>query len=525
MKNILLAIILPLISLVLSSKTFADVLTDAVTSYKLGSYQSMVENLEKFQPKKNQIATKYYLLGIAYNKLQNYEKGAQSLRQAIKFKNDAPDLWYEFGQASYSNNDLRLALQSFKKSLSTKYKPAESLYYMAHISQILEDNQAARKYYIQLSKHPQADADLVQVARYQLGEVLLSLAETRDETNRLIESYVLPQFEKAKSVSSKSDLVPEIETRIKEIQVRYGLDPNRLVNGKLIPEKRWDISFQQELNFDNNVTLATDVPTAAATQKESYLFDSTLYAKYLAAFKGKYIIEPSIRINNKKYTETSEPTVFQNNSYDITASTLFKREHTFKEKPASFGVGLEYKYIARDRLQQKDNVFFARATTLSIFETLRLNKWGDTSLRFKYKDYQSFSEAQNNKTITFAADQILITPSGNLFILLFNADLISVETELNSTNAFLFRVDHLRPNFISDFTLSVGLGLTLLDTKLQTDTRGTEKTINPSLRLIKKINDHISMQFTYDYTKNISEDTLRYEYTKSVTGLRFKVQF
>jgi len=516
---------LMLLSLCFQLPARADVLTDAITNYKLGSYQTMVESLEKFKPNQKQIATKFYLLGIAYNKLQNYEKAGLALRRAIQLKSDAPDIWYEFGQASYANSDLRMSLQSFKKSYSLKYKETESLYYMAHISQILEDYQSARDYYIKLGKHPQIDKDLVQVSRFQLGEVLLSMAESRDDANRLVESYVLPQMEQARKSNEKSDIAPEIETRIKEIQVRYGLDPNRLINGKLIPEQRWDISFQQEVNYDNNVTLATDVPTAAATQKESYIFDSTFNAKYLAAFKGKYLIEPSLRINNKKYAETSEPTVFQNDSYDITASTVFKREHTFKEKPATFGVGFDYKYIARDRLQQKQKILFARSTTISFFETLKLNTYGDTTLRFKIKDYQAFTEAQNNKTITLAADQIIVTSTGTLFIALVNADFISAETELNSTNAFLFRVDHLRPNFISNFTLSAGLGLTILDTKLQSETRGTEKTINPSFKLIKKINDYVSMQLTYDYTKNMSNDTLRYEYTKHVAGIRFRIKY
>ena len=525
MNKLKVAYLLLLISFIFSSRSNADVLTDAVTNYKLGSYKSMIESLEKFKPRQNQIATKYYLLGIAYNKLQNYEKGSLALRQAIKFKSDAPDVWYEFGQATYANNDLRMSFQSFKKSMLTKYKAAESLYYMAHISQILENYQDAKEYYIKLSKHPEADADLVQVARFQLGEVLLIMAESRDDTSRLVQSYVLPQLVQAQKVNSKSDIAPEIEIRIKEIQVRYGLDPNRLVNGKVLPEKRWDINFQQEINFDNNVTFATDVPTAAATQKESFLFDTTFNAKYLAAFKNKYILEPSIRINHKKYSETSEPTVFQNDSYDMTASLVFKREHMFKNNPATFGIGLDHRYISRDRLQQKERVFFARATTLSFFETFKINRWGDTTLRFKYKDYQAFTDSLNNKTITFAADQIIITDKGNLFIALFNADLITVENELNSTNAYLFRVDHLRPNFISNFTLSVGLGLTLLDTKLQSDTRGTEKTINPSLRLIKKINKNTSMQITYDYTKNMSEDTTRFEFTKHVAGLRFMIKF
>lgn len=507
------------------SIAYADVLSQALTDYKLGAYQGMVEKLENFKPKASDLSLKFYLLGIGYNRLQNYEKGATALIQAARFKNDSPDLWYELGQALYATSALRKALTAFKKSASTNYKKPESLYYVAHISQILEDYKTARDVYVQLIENPGADSNLIQASRFQLGEVLLSMAETRDDASRLVESYVLPQFIKAQEIVPQSDIATEIDARIKEIKTRYGLDPNRMRNGRVLPEKRWAIDFQQEINFDNNVTLATDVPTSQATQKESYVFDSTLSAQYVSSFKGRYLLEPNIRINQKKYAETSEPTVYQNDSYDITAGTVFKIEHQYKEQPASFGIGLDYKYIARDRLQQKDRIYYARSTTLSFFETLRLTKWGDTTFRFKYKDYSAYQSSLDNTTKTFAADQIAILPNGTLLIAIINADFIDVENSRDSTNAYLFRVDHLRPNFIGGFTLSAGLGVTFLDTKEQSDTRGTEKTFNPSFKLIKKLSQNVSMQITYDYTKNTSLDTTRYEYTKHVTGLRFRVKF
>ncbi|MBH47489.1 MAG: hypothetical protein CME71_04915 [Halobacteriovorax sp.] len=509
----------------LPAMSHADELADALTKYKLGAYQSMTEILEQYKAPADKLATKYYFLGIGHNRQQNYEKAALAFNQAVKFKSSAQDIWYEYGQAAYANNDLRLALAAFKKSASVNYKLSESTYYTAHISQILEDYQGAKDAYAKLIALPDTDQSLLQAARFQLGEVLLSMAESRDDASRLVKTYVLPQLIQAKDVNGQSDLATEIDSRIKEVRVRYGLDPNRLVNGRILPEKRWEIDFNQEINYDNNITLATDVPTSQATQKESYIFDSTFNAKYLASFKNKYLLEPSIRLNNKKHAESSEATVFQNDSYDMTFGGVFKVEHKMKDQPATFAIGLNHKYIARDRLQQKSKIFYARSTTFSLAETLRLNSFGDTTLRFKYKDYNAYTENLNNTTMTFAADQIIILPNGTLFIAVINADFISVEQERDSTNAFLFRVDHLRPNFISDFTLSAGLGITLLDTKEQSITRGTEKTLNPSIKLIKKLSNDLSMQITYDFTKNTSDDETRFAYTKHVTGLRFRIKF
>lgn len=509
----------------LSTNGHADELSNALAKFKLGAYQSMVEILEKYNAPANKLATKYYLMGVGYNRQQNYEKSALAFNQAVKFKSTAQDIWYEYGQAAYANNDMRLALAAFKKSAATNYKLSESLYYTAHISQILEDYQTSRDAYAKLITLSGVDPSLLQAARFQLGEVLLSMAESRDDASRLVKTYVLPQFSQAKEIDGQSDLAQEIDNRIKEVRVRYGLDPNRLINGRILPEKRWEIDFNQEINYDNNITLATDVPTSQATQKESYIFDSTFNAKYLASFKNRYLFEPSLRINNKKHAESSEASVFQNDSYDLKVGGVFKFEHKVKDQPASFAIGLDHKYIARDRLQQKSKIFYARSTTLSFAETLRLNSYGDTTLRFKYKDYNAYTDSLNNTTMTLAADQIIILPDGTLFIAVVNADFISVEQERDSTNAYLFRVDHLRPNFISNFTLSAGLGITLLDTKEQSVTRGTEKTINPSFKLIKKLTNDLSMQITYDYTKNTSDDESRYAYTKHVTGLRFRIKF
>src|SRR5690606_25352863 len=102
-----------LISLCITSNLYADTLSDALTDYKLGSYQSMIEKLEKYQPKGDKLGTKYYLMGVAYNRLQDFEKSVQAFAQAVRLKNDSPDLWYELGQALYANSDLRKAQQAF----------------------------------------------------------------------------------------------------------------------------------------------------------------------------------------------------------------------------------------------------------------------------------------------------------------------------------------------------------------------------------------------------------------------------
>jgi hypothetical protein len=65
------------------------------------------------------------------------------------------------------------------------------------------------------------------------------------------------------------------------------------------------------------------------------------------------------------------------------------------------------------------------------------------------------------------------------------------------------------------------MSLSALDTKEQSATRGTEKTIAPSIEIKKAFGKRISATLGFDYTKNISKDKNSFDYKKNV--VRFEV--
>ena len=77
-------------------------------------------------------------------------------------------------------------------------------------------------------------------------------------------------MKKALEELPRSALAKDISDRIRELERQYNLDPNIMRNGRPLPEKRWSLGFSQELRHDRNITLGTDVPSSAATQKESF---------------------------------------------------------------------------------------------------------------------------------------------------------------------------------------------------------------------------------------------------------------
>jgi hypothetical protein len=396
---------------------------------------------------------------------------------------------------------------------------------MGNISQILEEFTKARIYYIQLTKSKSADIKLRQFSAFQLAEVNMNIIEKKEpeKLTKYIYKYVLDELDKAIAIDDQSDLVNEIKARKLELMIKHGLHPYYLVNGRNIPEKPYYLSLSQKINFDNNITLATDsASTASATKLESFILDSNINASYRMVFKRRYIIEPELWINHLYHTDQVHSNVYKNDSYTISPAIRTKFEHKFKEKPASFLFDIEHSYIERDRLEAHTKTFYSRSFTYIIGDRFRFFDSGDTTIKFKFKNYRGYSTSIDNDTLSFSIDQIFIRNNGHFVILLYQSDLIDNYNDPSvSSDSHLFRLDYIWPEIYPDYTLNMALAVILLDTKAQSDTRGMEITTSPSFKLTKKINDQIKLKISYEYTKNTSKDKENYTYTKQVSGFEF----
>ena len=109
------------------------------------------------------------------------------------------------------------------KSAQNDYNYATSLYYVAHISQILEDYAYAETNYLKVIKSKGIDSRLDEVSKFQLAETRLSLLRTAPNKDKEILSQevskkILPVFKQAYEVDKSTPVSLDIDKRIKEIQ-------------------------------------------------------------------------------------------------------------------------------------------------------------------------------------------------------------------------------------------------------------------------------------------------------------------
>lgn len=497
--------------------------------YKNGQYTRAIEALEKLDASESSNGEKFYLLGECYSKLQEFDKAILNYEKALKENNAHEDLHYQYGQALYAANDLKKARAAFKESAKKKFNSPASKYYVAHISQILEEYPEAKDSYTALIKEKYADNRIKQIARFQLAETILMMMREKnmkpDEMEKGVAKYVLPLMKQAHKTDKASSAATDIEQRISEIEKEFHLDPNLLLNGRRISPKRYSAYVVQKIKFDDNVTMTNEENNVTASQKESFIFESEAFAKYDFVLKKRFIVSPELRFNFIQHSDQDSSEVFQNDSYSINAGLKNKYEHTAFAAPATFLLDFEYSINNKDWNQKHSREHYADSFSFSLGELFSYFSFGDTSFKIKFKDYKGENSTINNRTTSLIADQTFMLPTQHLLIAFFEADFISnYNNKSTSSNTYLSRFDYIIPDVLPSYTLDVALGMTVTDTKDQQDARGTEFSLNPSLDLSKQINDRFKIGVNYDFTKSNSKQA-DYKYTKSVFSTEFRYSF
>lgn len=502
-----------------------QMIVKATTEFEQGRYNSTVATLQKVRPQSKSLkGAKAYLLGMAHNKLQEYDLAAENFEQANLYEHPARDLYYEWGQALYANNQLEKAKAAFIKSYKAPHKTSESLYYMAYISQLLLEHKKATEYYKVLIKTDKEDPSLRQVARFQMAESILSLSEglNEDEQYKVIDQTILPLLRLALKTDPDGQASKDIQSRISELQDKYGLNPNKMVNGRRISPKRWKIYAAQRLKFDDNVTLANDQPTVTITQQDSYISESVLDISREDIFKREFGLEYGIRIQNILHHDRSTPDVYSNDRYVITPQIEGRWEHRLNDKMAATEISLSYDYTGQDADATKEKSFFSRSFNIGLSERIRLLPFGDTIFKLRFKRYRNKKEAQHFNSTGFGIDQIAILPNNDLLVALFNyTDVNNFNNTSSSTASLILRADYIMTRVIPRTDLTFSFTYNALDTKEQSEARGTEKTITPSIRLSRRILDSLRLSLEHSISNKSSLNEAN-EYDKSVTTFELR---
>lgn len=497
--------------------------------FKSGKYQKALNSLSSIDPNNFKPGEKSYYEGICHSKLQEYESAIKSFELAINEKNENRDLQYEYGQALYAANELKAARRAFKESAKLKFNESASIYYIAHISQILEEYEEAKTYYTELIKNKEADVKIKQIARFQLSETLLLMmrerVKNRETLEKGVDKFILPLMKEAYEVDKSTQVSFEITQRIHELEKEFNLDPNLLKNGRRISPKRSSGYFLEKIKFDDNISLTNEENNISQSKKESYIFEFEAYTKHDFIFKKKIVTSPEIRANFSQNSDQDNSEVYQNDAFTINANLKNKYEHNVHALPASFLFDIEYGKIFKDWKQRHARESYADTLTFGIGEAFNYFSFGDTSFKFKWKNFYGENETISNHTISFSGDQTIILPNQHLLITLLQADFIdNFNNPSSSTNTYLMRIDYLISDLIPKYTLGLALATTITDTKEQKVSRGFESTINPSMDFSKEINNQMKISINYDFTKNKSKLS-SYDYKKHVFSTELRYSF
>jgi hypothetical protein len=501
---------------------------DAISNlFSKGSYAEVLKSLKTYRPKKRSLkAEKEYFKGISESRLEQFDPATKSLLKAIALGSKRSDIYYETGQAFYGNNDLPKAQNYFVRSAKSGFKPSISYYYVAYSNQILESYNEAKKYYSLMLSQKDASKEYLQIANYQLAEVLHALAVKKNDTKDLVVKYVIPKYDQALEIDPKSRLATDIEKRKKEIIRRYGLDPNQLVSGKMFPKKRHRLTLSQSYKYDNNITLTTNLPSVQATRKDSYIYETNAGASYSFLFGQRYILTPELKFKYVKHSDRETPAVYEDDRYEIKPALKNRLDHKIGKKAGSFTFDYKWDYAARDQYQKKSLGKYSQGSSWAIGEKIGFFRFGDTGVSYSKGSTDYHNPSLDYDLTSMTITQTVIRPSGSLFLLMANfSESRFGLAPTNDSDTTMLRLDYILPKFANQYSFHVGFSVTFLRVLATVANIGTEKTYAPSFKLTKSVRPNVKLSVNYDYSKKVSNAGVSNEYTKHVTGFEISASF
>lgn len=449
---------------------------------------------------------KEYLLGITHARLKNFDQSIIFLRSAITKGYVTPDIFYEYGQALYANNNLKASRYAFLRSAGSKFNITASNYYVAYISELLVEPRMARFYYLKVIRDPKTDKKILQISLFQYTKILLEMLKEQErllilyerELSTSIPKYILPLLEKTLKVDNKSELAFEIDLLLKKLTYEYNADPNVMLNGRRISPTRHYAYVALRLKHDDNVALS-DISSA--------LYEAEAFLKYDFVMKRRFIVSPGFRFSQVRYRNQREPAIFSNDSINISTNLRNRFEHKLGKRPASFMVDFDYSTQLRDYLGEHNKKSYYQTFSYSVAEQFNLFKFGETTLRLRNNRFTDMISDNHNTTTSAGIDQNIFLNSGQhlLFTSIDTSAVNYTKSEISNSDSYSLRLIYYMFEIFPTYTLQLGLFTSLTDTKLQKETRGMEVTFNPSLEITKTITDNIRLSASYNYFKNKSK--------------------
>ncbi len=506
-----------------TNSAFSNEFEKVLEFYGQGKYQATVDELEGMQKKvsskkKGLIA---YWMGMSYNRLQNFPMAIKSFEQAIRLKYDTIDLNYEFGQALFASERLRLAKIQFSESFKKGFKVGTCLYYMAYISKELGEADNTKTLYQTIKKLPPNEAkEVAQAAEFQLADIELEEAEKGAHALQMVEQKVIPIYESAFSLNPESALAPQIREKIDGLKKKYELFLFQLRNGRPTVLPRHFLRVAQEVGYDTNVVYAPTETTITKSEQNSAFSKTEAMGRYTHYYKNYFSVAPELRTNYSRYFNRVQ-NILKNDNLLIAPALRTSYEDSLWEKPASTLVDVEYNQVQRDVKGENHLEFASRSYALMVGERFKYFSGGDSTLRIKARKFMSYLESSNSDALSLIYEQILAIKTGTVLIY-SSLDRTRVNTDSFDSNSFTLRGDWLMPS-IKGINPSIGFATTVTDPINDRTNRGLEKLLNPGIRLNKRFGKNWGTNFRLEHFENISRDKKNFAYRKELFA--FEVEY
>lgn len=504
-----------------------SIFKEASRLFAEGKYNATAIELESVEQTqkltKTQKGLVAYWKGIAYNRNQDFSKAIANFDKALGEDYSPVDLNYEYAQALFASEKLQEARLQFRESLKKKFKRGVSLYYIAYISKELGDKKKAFYFYKAIAKLEDSEAiEVKQAAEMQIGDIYLEQVEKQGDAFKSVETHVIPQYQRAYEINRTSPLAPEILDKIQKLEKKYDLVLFKLRNGRptLIPP--YFLRAALEYGVDSNVTFAPTEQQISQSKTSSGFLRSDFMGRYTFYYKNFISIAPEFRANYTRYTNRI-PEIYRNDNYVLAPAIRTSYEHTFRSKPAAVLLDYDYNDAKRDINSEEKLVFAFRSHTLMLGERFNYFKAGESILRLRRRQFDSYLDSSDSHTTSLVYEQI-VGLKQNTLIFFTSYDMTRVNDTSFNTNALTLRGDVLMAPVKTWFTPSVGLGITRTN-PYNNSARGIEYLFNPSGRLSRVFARNLRGNLKFDYQNNRSDDKENFAYKKYIYGFELEYVF
>ena len=505
-----------------------SVFASAARHYAEGKYSAAVEDLSAVEKapgqSKENLGLAAYWKGICYNRLQDFPNAIASFDKALGQDYKPVDIHYEYGQALYAAEKYQDARLQFRESLKRKFKRAISLYYIGFLSRELGDRKKAVTFFKAIEKLPKEETkDILQASEFQIGDIYLEQVEKSRDAFRAVEKYVIPQYKRALAINEESNLAQPIREKIVELQRKYDLILFNLRNGRPVSNPPYILRASLDNGYDTNVTFAPAETTISKAKQGSLYTKGEVFGKYTFYQDNWATISPELRFNYTYYHHRI-PEIYRNDNYYVAPAIRSTYEYTAFNKPASILLDYDFSQSQRDVNAKKKLEFSSRAHSISLGDRFSYFASGETTVRLKYRLFDSYNDASDSKTISLVFEQI-IGLKANTLLLYSSYDRTRTESDVFSTDSITVRGDFLMAAIGRWGSPSIGLMLTSTDPVNNRSQRGRELLFNPNARLSKVFGKNWRGSVKYDYQNNNSKDEEGFAYKKSVYGVEVEYLF